>query len=237
MSLATSGQSVSYYAPIWRDLRIAKPGFRKPVELPTNILPILAFDPGGHTGWSLLRLNLKAPDFTGDNKCIFTDPNLTLRDMLTNRMSRIHWEHGEIDCSEYEHSGKENKGVYDCMSLVDTWPSAVVIIEDFILQKLNKGRDLLSPVRIGSKIEYQLYKQGRTVQWQLPAAAKTTVSDARLKELQLYDSRGGFEHARDADRHVVLFIRRCLGNTQPAKELRHKAWPHIFNERGDLVNG
>ena len=112
--------------------------------------------------------------------------------------------------------------------LIDTWPSAVVIIEDFILQKLNKGRDLLSPVRIGSKIEYQLYKQGRTVQWQLPAAAKTTVSDARLKELQLYDSRGGFEHARDADRHVVLFIRRCLGIHSLLKELRHKAWPHIL---------
>ena len=140
MTSTNTVKPVSYYAPIWRDFKNCKSRFRKPMELLTNILPILAFDPGGHTGWSLLRLNLKAPDFTGDNKCVFTDPkSYTTGYAFTNRLSRIHWEHGEIDCSEYEHSGKENKGVYDCMSLIDTWPSAVVIIEDFILQKLNKG--------------------------------------------------------------------------------------------------
>lgn len=233
----TSATAVGYYAPIWRDLKISKPQGKRAGDLPTHILPILAFDPGGHTGWSLLRLNTKAPDFAGEMNCILTDPNLTLKQMLTNKTSRMFWEHGEIDCSEYEHNGKENKGVYDCMSLIDTWPSAVVIIEDFILQKLNKGRDLLSPVRIGSKIEYQLYLQKRQVQWQLPSAAKSTVTDARLKELQLYDSRGGFEHARDADRHIVLFIRRCLGNSPASRELRFKAWPHIFNEQGALKNG
>lgn len=229
-----------YYAPIWRELKskgVNLKNTKNSDDLPTHILPILAFDPGGHTGWSLLTLNLKAPDFGGQMKMILTDPNLTFKEMVTSKMSRVHWEHGEIDCSEWEHNGKENKGVRTCMGLIEAWPSAAVVIEDFILQKMNKGRDLLSPVRIGSKIEYQTYLQGRRVHWQTPAAAKTTVSDPRLKELQVYDARGGFEHARDADRHVVLFIRRCLGNTATARELRYLAWPHLFNERGELKNG
>lgn len=225
------------YAPRWRDIKVRFKPARACADLPKDILPILAFDPGGHTGWSLLLLRKEfAPGvsiFNVDTKTVNgIHGNFGIREILSGS-SRITWEHGEVDCTEWEHSGRENKGAYDCISLVEAWPSAAVIIEDFILRVQRKDRDLLSPVRIAAKIDYQCWLSGRKPQWQQPAMGKQ-ITDARLKDLNVYTAQGGGVHARDADRHIITFIRRCIGNFDSAKQLRREAWPHLFDEAGRI---
>lgn len=88
-------------------------------------------------------------------------------------------------------------------------------IEDFVLASFLPGREVLSPVRIGHKIDYQLWrgikaadgrKRAYDVAWQSANDAKHTVTDARLKEMAMYTP--GLDHARDATRHCVLWLRK-----------------------------
>lgn len=90
-----------------------------------------------------------------------------------------------------------------------------VTIEDFILQSAIKGRELLSPVRIGHKLDYQLWRGIRTAAgdkrtfiptWQSANDAKNVVNDNRLKQYAMYTP--GPDHARDATRHAILWLRR-----------------------------
>lgn len=92
---------------------------------------------------------------------------------------------------------------------------ADMVIEDFILRSAIKGRELLSPVRIGHKIDYQLWRglkvaSGEKAQfepyWQSPGDAKSVMTDQRLKLMSMYTP--GPDHARDATRHAVMWLRK-----------------------------
>ena len=187
---------------------------RRKFDLPTDILPILAFDPGGTTGWSLIVL----PKLWGTKSVFLWPQDLILR-------NRIRWHHGEFDCIV-----NEDNAVANMIKLIDEWPSAAVVVEDFILRsnRNEMSRELLSPVRITAKIEHHLWKNKRKMWLQMPSQAKTVSSDERLKAWGVYTSEGGLQHARDADRHVMLFIRRCMGNKGLAT--RNVAWEHLFEE-------
>lgn len=209
-----------YLGPKW--YRISQSGNRpKPrgVEtLPNDIVPILAFDPGGTTGWSLLVL----PKNWG-TQCIF---GWAQDHILRNK---VLWHHGQFDCLT-----DEDNAVYCMMKLIDEWPSAAIVVEDFILRQNRQemSRDLLSPVRITAKLEHELWKRRRKMWLQTPAQAKSLVTDERLKHWGTYTSEGGLQHARDADRHVLLFLRRCMGGKGTAT--RNVGWPHLFgmNDQG-----
>lgn len=92
---------------------------------------------------------------------------------------------------------------------------ADMVIEDFILRSAIKGRELLSPVRIGHKIDYQLWRglkvaSGERLQfepyWQSPGDAKSVMTDERLKIMAMYTP--GPDHARDATRHAIMWLRK-----------------------------
>lgn len=92
---------------------------------------------------------------------------------------------------------------------------ADMVIEDFILRSAIKGRELLSPVRIGHKIDYQLWRglkvaSGERLQfepyWQSPGDAKSVMTDERLKLMAMYTP--GPDHARDATRHALMWLRK-----------------------------
>lgn len=178
----------------------------------TDVLPIFAIDPGGTTGWSFLVLprTLKDRDIFSWN----------LDTILSNRLV---WEHGEIVTK-----GVEDEGIYALWKIIDTWPTAAVVVEDFILrtQRKEKSRDMLSPVRLNAKLETYLWRSRRPMFLQQPSQAKTTVTDDRLHMLNCYNEVGGLGHARDADRHAILFVRRCLG--APGVPVKHRAWNHIY---------
>lgn len=103
-----------------------------------------------------------------------------------------------------------------------------MVIESFILRQFSKDPNLLSPVRITASIAQDLWMHRRYYFTQSPAEAKTTATDERLKNWELYDSHGGMNHARDADRHAITFLRKACQASKVARELREQAWPHLY---------
>lgn len=174
-----------------------------------DILPIIGLDPGGTTGWSLIVLHRNAFDGTIENAL----------------KTRVTWLHGQVDCRGVN---AEDEGVYQLRKLIDEWPWAAVVIEDFILRPARKesSRNLLSPVRITAKLEHHLWMRDREMILQQPSLAKR-LDDERLKALNVYTREGGMQHARDADRHVLMFMRRCMDGSK-GRVLQQNTWPWIF---------
>lgn len=175
---------------------------------------VIAIDPGGTTGWSVM--------------CVYTD---ALSDADVSILKSIaHRAHGQV-------GGDEDEQARILIELIAAWPGCAVVVEDFVLRKYLKGRELLSPVRITAKVEYAVKRGLEDVQteprlWiQSSSLAKSTATDDRLRQWGLYQREGGLEHARDADRHAITFLRRASERTS----IRAKAWPHIYAEDGGLM--
>jgi len=114
-------------------------------------------------------------------------------------------------------NGSENEQTLQVMRWISerSIEESDVVIEDFILRSAIKGRELLSPVRIGHKIDYQLWRgfkdatgQRRKIEpsWQSANDAKNVVNDTRLQSMCMYTP--GPDHARDATRHAILWLRK-----------------------------
>lgn len=190
------------------------PKFRSRLEhkLRFDQISILGLDPGGTTGWSLLVIPKEI-----DGTDVFSHK---LDKILENI---VNWDHGEIVTL-----GAEDESAYRLSSLIMQRPGIAVVVEDFILraERKEKSRELLSPVRITAKLESYLWRMQCKMFLQQPAQAKTTVTDERLRLWGCIPPDGLTDHARDADRHVILFLRRCLGAA--GAQLKVSAWPHIY---------
>lgn len=190
---------------------------------------VIALDPGGTTGWSLMDLH---PE-------VLVYPEFKIASCID------YWTHGQIDCGSktgdrgtreaaQDKGGLtgtagasvagEAAGVAELIELIKMWPEAAIVIEDFILRQFRKDRDLLSPVRITAAISQYLWSVNRDYSTQQPSLAKSTMTDDRLKRMGLYRADGGLNHARDADRHAITFLRRCKMNPH----IRAAAFPHLY---------
>lgn len=187
---------------------------------------VIAIDPGGTTGWSMISI---VPE-------VLIVDNAHILDNIINH------QHGQVDCGTRRgnldsslHPGisthGEFSGVYDLAKFIRSWPCAAVIIENFTLRQLRMDSDLLSPVRVTAALGQRLWETGRDYHVQSPSDAKNVCTDDRLKEWGLYDATDGMKHARDADRHAILFLRKAKSN----KRLRELAWPHLYGEDGAYV--
>jgi hypothetical protein len=203
--------------------RRRRKGYIKECEITYSEATVIAVDPGGTTGWSLISVHPQA----------LTEPKA---DFLDNIFEH---QHGQVDCGTHRgnlasslHEGistdGEFSGIYDLTQFIEAWPVAAVVIEDFTLRQFRMDRELLSPVRITSAIGYSMWLKGREYHVQGPADAKTICTDNRLKEWKMYDPYGGMRHARDADRHAILFLRKAKANSK----FRALAWPHLYGPRG-----
>jgi len=163
---------------------------------------VVAIDPGKTTGWSVMMVHPEA----------LKDPEVSI---LANIDP---WIHGEIDCTD------ENFGIEALDELIEYWPGAAVVFESFSLRKFSSDEELLSPVRINATLGYLRWKCAVRVFYQSSEMAKRTATDTRLQLWGMYESEGGLEHARDADRHGITFLRRA--KTIP--RLRNAAWPYIY---------
>ena len=188
-------------------------------ELTFEAATVIGIDPGGTTGWSLMRID---PEVLADSKADLT-------------AKHIDHAHGQVDCgsrrgtiADHGISDGEFAGIFDLAKLCRQWPSAAVVIEDFTLRQFRQDRDLLRPVRITSGIGYTLWLDGRDYFTQGPADAKRVCSDNALRQWGLYDSYNGMQHARDADRHAILFLRKA----KQSKAFREKAFPHLYGKGG-----
>ena len=178
-------------------------------------LTVVAFDPGGTTGWSVMTID----------HADLTSPKAPVHEGLR------YWFQGQVDCgSQSGNAGDsatandydlgisetgEAAGAAICENIVGANIAAcggpvAVVIEDFIIDpdRMNRGRDFLLPVRIQNRIEQLLWEsRSTTLHIQQPSFAKTTVTDARLKAWGLWHEGHSSRHARDADRHALTFLR------------------------------
>lgn len=233
-------------APGGRKVREAtNRGTQETGEETDAFLSLLAFDPGGTTGWAVFDVHRDA----------IMQPNTSLVPHIR------HWTAGEITGSD------EEQGV-EIFALLDAWPYAAVVREDFILRSASRtmSRELLSPVRIGTLIDWLVFsaqnrhvagkvrgkeqsdvyemgprggsggvaaeRDGRgararmqaagtgsgIVLKQQPSLAKTYATDERLRSAGFYVV--GSDHARDAVRHALLCLRRCADDHRLAR----RAW-------------
>jgi hypothetical protein len=203
-------------------------GYLNDDEISYDAATVIAIDPGGTTGWSLISVH---------------PGSLVEQDAGVLDNIFMH-QHGQVDCGTHRgnlgtsfHTGistdGEFSGVYDLAKFIHTWPCAAVVVEDFTLNQFRRDRDLLSPVRITAALGYCLWRSGRDYHVQSPGDAKRICSDERLKEWRMYDPVGSLVHARDADRHALLFLRKCKAR----KDFRAMAFPHLYGERGAYIAG
>lgn len=188
---------------------------------------IIGIDPGGTTGWTLITV---APES-------LIDADTPILDTISDH------RHGQVDCgmrrgnlSDTLHPGisthGEFAGVNELLWLCSENPYAAVVVESFTLNQFRRDQELLSPVRITSAIGYSLWKDNRDYFTQSPADAKNVCTDDALKKWKVYDRHGSMVHARDADRHAILFLRRA----KQRKDLRARAWPHLFGPSGAFTD-
>lgn len=170
-----------------------------PIDSPV----VVAIDPGGTTGWSVMKVH----------------PEALCRPRVSILRNIEHWSHGEV-------TGPEDRQTMEIMGIIEQWPGCCILIEDFILRKLLKSRELLSPVRLTAKLEYACFLSGITdrVFKQAGNHAMDTATNERLKRWGLYERAGGLEHARDADRHAITWLREC----EKTPWLRARCWPYLF---------
>jgi len=122
------------------------------------------------------------------------------------------------DEAEGIHAWKIVEVVYQFCNQTD-YPIPLVC-EQFSLRKFIRGPDILSPERINGLIREEIRKASIPIPlfYQMPAHAKEAVTNQRLKAWDLYIR--GKEHARDAERHMIHFIRRA----RKIPALRKEAW-------------
>lgn len=218
-----------------------------------EILHVIGFDPGESTGFVVL--GIKADDLMY--------PHTELHSKVVTLAA------GTINCHDAEgqglavrkHAGLnmfgENTGITQMISVVDSFRTAAIVVEDFIpdFRKMDKARHTLSPVRLMAGFSY-----GLSVAWedwrenafgsvernlfdtlglgeerifvQNRSLAKTTCTDERLVNWGL-NLKGESRHARDAMKHAFYFLKSAhnlRNQVESSAEIRHLAWPHVFED-------
>lgn len=156
---------------------------------------VLALDPGGTTGWAVFEVH---PDAMGG------DPDIRIMSNI------LFWEAGQF-------TGKQDDQIDAIVDLVNHWPHARLVTEDFKLRQLNAQLD---PVEINATLRWAI----RPRYWvkQHASLAMATVTDDRQKAWGYW--LPGQEHARDAVKHAITFLkRRKEAAVAEARALRRRA--------------
>lgn len=164
-------------------------------------LVVVWADPGGNTGWSVHRVDIKRLLAVGQVASV----------------ADTWWNSGQFRAAD------TSAAVDSYMALCRAaWDKAgvddIVVIgcESFTLMMQSKDPALLEPVRFLAVLRDRLRGTGVGVEVQSASDMKGTITEQRLKLWGLW--KPGAEHARDAQRHGILFLRRFA--TQP--ELRSR---------------
>lgn len=166
----------------------------------------ISFDPGGITGWSVFVVHPDAIDSEDYN----------IMDNI------IFWSAGQFTGeSQDRQDDPEDVMAIQMLDLSRAWPRAKVVCEDFVLRKFSSGRELLSPVRVTAKfaLGLRMYfpNPRRAIIKQQPSLAMSTITDDRLRRMGLYTPLSGQEHARDAVKHNLTWLKRAKQMAVQAK--------------------
>lgn len=140
---------------------------------------VLALDPGGTTGWAVFQVH---PD------AITGDPEIAVMDNVE------WWTAGEIE-------GKQTDQLDELVELIGEWPAARLVTEQF---KVRSIQALLDPAEINAALAWAV--RPRYFVYQNPDMAMKTVTDDRQKSWGYWIP--GKEHARDAVKHAITFLKR-----------------------------
>lgn len=176
-------------------------------------LTVLAFDPGGTTGWALMQGSLQ--DIVNKE--------------IPAHLSVSRWFQGQLDCGANSGNAADSgtadgqefgisesgeaAGVAIMENMIESsfriWGPPAVVVEDFILRTQNKSRDALSPVRLTAALDQLLWESGiaKSIKQQ-PSEAKTAIPDSRLNLWNMSYGTRNDRHGIDATRHALLFFRK-----------------------------
>lgn len=173
-------------------------------------LTVVGVDPGGTTGVSVMKIRY----------CDLVNPKVPIQSAISG------WMHGQVDCGSMSGNAADSATAMGGLGVSETGEAAgtaileniirqcavsptAVVIEDFIPREFNQTRDFLSPVRITARLDQLLWElRAATTHRQQPSEAKTTCTDDRLQQWGFYEGGHADRHARDADRHAILFFRK-----------------------------
>ena len=140
---------------------------------------VIALDPGGTTGFAIFQVHPLA--MTGD--------------VTIPVMSNVEWwKAGEF-------TGSQHDQIDQILEMVEEWPHARLVTEDFHLRQANA---VLDPVEINAVLTWAC----RPRYWvkQMSSLAMGTVTDDRQKAWGYWIP--GKPHARDAVKHAITFLKR-----------------------------
>lgn len=187
---------------------------------------VVAFDPGGTTGWTVLGIR---PDAL---LSVYEDPAAQIHFIDYGEIGSGHGDGSEVAAGHPSlNMYGENVAVTKMLDIIDKFPRAAVVFEDFILdpKAATMGRELLTPVRLIAAFSYGYHVEEHKGKFfvQNRSLVKTTCTNERLKNWGLFEPHPR-DHIRDATRHAFYFLRQCFGSTVKARENRWRAWPHLF---------
>lgn len=180
------------------------------MEVSEGRLVVCAFDPGIRTGWAWFDVDRI------DMCSLGTRAGLKSADT----------EWGTFDTSKGERYHIDQmvaitRAAWNWAKVNPERDTFIVTIEDFILQMMSSDRELLAPVRLTARYLDRMETSGLAIWTRTTASeAKSTVTDQRLKLWNQFDSSSGL-HARDAQRHGILVLRKY------ASELGFRKWAGV----------
>lgn len=161
---------------------------------------LLALDTGGDTGYASAEVDLNRKGKLSSFKHVSFG--------LTKHGELPTCGCGRVDCASCD------LGMEALLSLVRRITPDVLIIEDFILSpKTKSDLKVLAPVRINQALitmmKFGGLRKPKVVdKTQTASQAKGKATDERLRRTNLWIP--GQKHARDAVRHLVLYVDRNL---------------------------
>lgn len=185
--------------------------FFNPCDDIRDRLIMIGIDPGVTTGLSVMVISDPAEGLEG----IMAWGSDQLSYGGSGNISDLYT--GEVNFPEQEISQKIGRAIKE-------WAKhnrVIVAIEDFIIRQKNSGRNFLSPVRITSGIMQEIFGSGLniSVTFQSPSDAKGTCKDERMDLWGFPIKTQKDRHSRDADRHLILCLRRMMANPAVQKDL------------------
>lgn len=180
--------------------------------VPTSDTPmvVIAFDPGGTTGWSVMETT-----YGGLN-----DQTKSLHEVVTK------WWHGQIVSNDEKIDNYEQVATATMDEIILTAAHErgcdfAVVIESYQIRSKRTDAETISPIRFIAALEHLVWEHNRYLAKQQPSE-KSIASDDRLESWGFY-APDGLQHARDADRHALIFLRKLRSK----KSLQRRHFPML----------